>query len=104
MCLNDCSGHGECKGVGYAGGGTFCACFDGYSGLDCSAKECPPDCFAYGGVCNGKGVCEVSCSNKVGYACMNLTVARGETRARARCPLVLLPSDIRSWRGTLREG
>mmetsp|Transcript_37608 Transcript_37608/g.70546 ORF Transcript_37608/g.70546 Transcript_37608/m.70546 type:complete len:895 (+) Transcript_37608:43-2727(+) len=76
VCLNDCSGHGECKGVGYAGGGTFCACFDGYSGLDCSAKECPPDCFAYGGVCNGKGVCEVSCSNKVGYACMNLTVAR----------------------------
>jgi hypothetical protein len=80
-----------------------CVCDAGFSGVDCSAKQCAENCYLAGGVCTAEGTCDLVCSNRVGYECTNLTVARGES-SRGRCstpspvsPVAPYPLNWRAW-------
>lgn len=51
-------------------------CDAGFSGADCSARQCEENCYLAGGVCTAEGTCEVVCSNRPGYQCVNVTQLR----------------------------
>ena len=59
-----------------ASGGQSCVCDAGFSGADCSARQCEENCYLAGGVCTAEGTCEVVCSNRPGYQCVNVTQLR----------------------------
>ena len=68
-CPNDCDGHGACQPDG------SCACYDGFSGVDCSVHACVDDC----GEAAGRGMC-------LRGKCMCASGWSGLACERATCP------------------
>ena len=65
-----CSGHGTCStSSSSAGDDATCSCSAGYSGSDCSRKDCPTGTTP-GGACSGRGACNTAtgtCTCSAGF-------------------------------------